>query len=188
MCVCTCRFFVVPLHPQMKRNIFIWIVLGVLCGCRVQQPISCERFADDVRRDVPFSINTLTRVANHEDIFAFKCDAYISLLPDYEIDKDGASMVYKTTFMSTHDKQPVNTIWRNIVINRKNKRVLCIDRLLNDGKTFGYVYVLQSETKEYSDEHTYHFDVSDHSLLINVSGAIENMAELSVTTLNTLQQ
>ena len=64
--------------------------------------------------------------------------------------------------------------------------VLCIDRLIQNGRTFGYVYVLQSETARYSDSGTFHWDVSDPKLLLNVSDAIEGMSELSITTLNTL--
>ena len=92
-------------------------------------------------------------------------------------------MIYRTTFAPTHDRQPANVIWRNIVINHRAKRVLCIDRLVQNGKTFGYVYVLQSETKEYSDDNTYHWDVSDQRLLLNVAGAIGHMTSLSVTQL-----
>ena len=61
--------------------------------------------------------------------------------------------------------------------------MLCIDRLAQNGKTSGYIYVLQSETKEYSDENTFHWDVSDPRLLLNVAGAIEHMSSLSVTQL-----
>jgi hypothetical protein len=46
--------------------------------------------------------------------------------------------------------------------------------------------VLQSETAHYSDSGTFHWDVSNHKLLLNVSDAIEGMSEFSVTTLNTL--
>jgi hypothetical protein len=37
-----------------------------------------------------------------------------------------------------------------------------------------------------SDSGTFHWDVSDPKLLLNVSDAIEGMSEFSVTTLNTL--
>ena len=53
--------------------------------------------------------------------------------------------------------------------------------MVQNGKTFGYVYVLQSETKEYSDGNTYHWDVSDPRLMLNVAGAIEYKTSLSVT-------
>jgi hypothetical protein len=38
----------------------------------------------------------------------------------------------------------------------------------------------------YSGSGTFHWDVSDPKLLLNVSDAIEGMSEFSVTTLNTL--
>ena len=61
------------------------------------------------------------------------------------------------------------------------------ERFAHNGKTSGYVYVLQSETKEYSDENTFHWDVSDQRLLLNVAGAIEHMSSLSVTQLEMMK-
>ena len=39
-----------------------------------------------------------------------------NVLLDYEVDADGALMSCRTTFAPTHDTQPANVIWRNIVI------------------------------------------------------------------------
>ena len=167
----------------MKRLVWIFLPL-MFIACRVQQPMSSERFAQDVQRDMPFKTSELKTVNEHA--YSFRCDNYVALLPDYEVDAEGACMVYRTTFMSTHDKQPANVIWRNIVINRKAKRVLCIDRFVKDGKTFGYVYFMQAETKQYSDG--CHWDVSDHRLMLNVAGAIEHMSSLSITQLGLMEK
>ena len=166
----------------MKRLVWIFLPL-MFIACRVQQPMSSERFAQDVQRDMPFKTSELKIVNEHA--YSFKCDNYVALLPDYEVDAEGACMVYRTTFMSTHDKQPANVIWRNIVINRKAKRVLCIDRFVKDGKTFGYVYFMQTGTKQYSNG--CHWDVSDHRLMLNVAGAIEDMTSLSITQLQMME-
>ena len=171
---------------RMKRIVLILLPL-MLLGCRVQQPMSSERFAQDVQGDMPFKVSALHSVPNHDGVYSFRCDNQVDLLPDYEVDAGGAVMVYRTTFAPTHDKQPANVIWRNIVINRKAKRVLCIDRFVQNDKTFGYVYVLQSETKEYSDGNTFHWDVTDQRLLLNVAGAIEHMSSLSVTQLELIK-
>ena len=167
----------------MKQKILILILAVVLVACRGQQPMSSERFAQDVQHDIPFKVSAINSVPNHHGVYTFRCENPVDLLPDYEVDAEGAVMVYRTTFAPTHEKQPSNVIWRNIIINRKAKRVLCIDRLVQNGKTSGYIYVLQSETKEYSDENTFHWDVSDQRLLLNVAGAIEHMSSLSVTQL-----
>ena len=167
----------------MRKNLWILIVACVwLCSCKVQQPTTSAKFTANVQKDIPFKVSGLKSIK--DNTYSFQCDEYITLLPDYEVDDEGASMVYRTTFMSTHDTQPANVIWRNIVINHKAKRVLCIDRFNKDNKTFGYVYVLQSETKQYSDAGTFHWDVSDQQLMINVAGAIEGMSELSITQLH----
>ncbi len=170
----------------MNRVLFVISIAFALCSCAVQRATTSEEFAKDVQKDIPFKVNELKAVGGRENTYSFRSDGYIGLLPDYEVDGEGVSMIYQTTFAPTHDKQPTNVIWRNIVINRNAKRVLCIDRLTQNNRTFGYVYVLQSETARYSDSGTFHWDVSDPKLLLNVSDAIEGMSELSVETLNTI--
>ena len=134
---------------------------------------------------MPFRTSELKAV--NEYTYSFTCDRNVSLLPDYEVDSAGISMIYRTTFTSAVKQQPANVIWRNIIINYKAKRVLCIDRFVKDGKTFGYVYFMQAETKQYSDTQTFHWDVSDHSLMLSVSNAIEAMASLSITQLQLME-
>ena len=173
----------------MKTKRLTWLLLPLLfVACCAQQPMSSNRFTQDVQSDIPFKVSAMNSVPQHDGVYAFRCDNQVDLLPDYEIDAEGAQMIYRTTFAPTHDKQPTNVIWRNIVINHKAKRVLCIDRLVHNGKTSGYVYVLQSETPKYSDNNTYHWDVSDQRLLLNVAAAIEHMTSLSVTQLELLLQ
>jgi hypothetical protein len=169
----------------MKRTVF-YILAFTLCSCAVQRATTSEEFVRDVQKDLPFKVSGLKAVSGHDNTYSFRSDGYIGLLPDYEVDSEGASMIYQTTFAPTHNTQPSNVIWRNIVINKRDKRVLCIDRLTQNGRTFGYVYVLQSETARYSDSGTFHWDVSNPKLLLNVGDAIEGMSKFSVVTLNTL--
>ena len=170
----------------MNRVLFFISMAFALCSCAVQKTTTSEEFAKDVQKDLPFKVSELKAVSGHDNTYSFRSNGYIGLLPDYEVDSEGASMIYQTTFAPTNNTQPSNVIWRNIVINRKAKRVLCIDRLIQNGRTFGYVYVLQSETARYSDSGTFHWDVSNPKLLLNVSDAIEGMSKFSVVTLNTL--
>lgn len=170
----------------MNRVLFFIAIAIAFCSCAIQRATTSEEFVRDVQKDLPFKVSGLKKVSNHDNTYSFRSDGYIGMLPDYEVDGEGACMIYQTTFAPTHHTQQSNVIWRNIVINRKAKRVLCIDRLTQNGRTFGYVYVLQSETARYSDSGTFHWDVSDPKLLLNVSDAIEGMSKFSVVTLNTL--
>lgn len=47
-------------------------------------------------------------------------------------------------------------------------------------------FALAEDLPQYRDSGTFHWDVSDPKLLLNVSDAIEGMSELSVETLNAL--
>jgi len=170
----------------MNRVLFFISIVFALCSCAVQRATTSEEFVRNVQKDLPFKVSGLKAVSNHDNTYSFRSDGYINMLPDYEVDSEGASMIYQTTFAPTRSTQPSNVIWRNIVINKRDKRVLCIDRLVQNGRTFGYVYVLQSETARYSDSGTFHWDVSNPKLLLNVSDAIEGMSKFSVVTLNTL--
>lgn len=76
----------------------------VLLACRVQQPISSERFAQDIQSDIPFKVSALSAVPNHTCVYSFRCDQVVDLLPDYEVDAEGALMGYRTTFVPTHAK------------------------------------------------------------------------------------
>ncbi len=105
----------------MKRTIY-YILAFALCSCAVQRATTSEEFIKDVQKDFPFKVSELKAVSNHDNTYSFRSDGYISLLPDYEVDSEGASMIYQTTFAPTHSTQPSNVIWRNIVINKRDKR------------------------------------------------------------------
>lgn len=173
---------------KMKQIVNTLLLCLLLCSCRVQQPITSDSFVSDFSRDIPFKTISLSKVADYEDVYAFRCNGYVDLLPDYEVNADGASAVYRTSFMPSQGGQKTDVIWRNIIINRKAKRVLCVDRFVDDGNTFGYIYILQSETKDYSDRNTYHWDVSDQSLMLTVAAVIDGMTSLSVTQLEIISQ
>ena len=165
------------------RKIFIILAAVIaLTGCGSQKPLTDAQYEQSVCRNMPFAVSEFRQVK--PDVYAFKCDTYVGLLPDYEVDNEGASMIWRTTFQPTHTAQPPQYIWRNLVINRKNCRVLCIDRLLKDGKTFGYVYVLQGETKQIPNG--FHWDVTDQQHMLNVAPILEEQSGLSIELLKTL--
>ena len=78
----------------MKRTIF-YILAFALCSCAVQRATTSEEFAKDVQKDIPFKVNELKAVSGHDNTYSFHSDGYIGLLPDYEVDSEGASMIYQ---------------------------------------------------------------------------------------------
>lgn len=168
----------------MKKLIFLALAAIVFAACGMQKPLTEAQYEQSVQKDLPFAVSEFKQIK--PDVYAFKCDKYVDLLPDYEVDNEGAQMIWRTTFSPTHSAQPQQYIWRNIVIDKRNCRVLCIDRLLKDGKTFGYVYVLQGETKQVPNG--FHWDVTDQRHMLNVAPVLTEQSELSVELLKTLLQ
>jgi len=166
----------------MRKLIILAWVATILAACGIQKPLTEAQYEQSVRRDMPFAVSEFKQVK--PDVYAYRCDRYVDLLPDYEVDTEGASMIWRTTFAPTHTAQSSQYIWRNLVMNKKSCRILCIDRLLKDGKTFGYVYVLQGETKHVPNG--FHWDVTDQRLMLNVAPILTEQTQLSQELLKTL--
>jgi hypothetical protein len=168
----------------MKKLFTHALAATMFVACGIQKPMTDAQYEQSVRKDIPFAVSEFKQVK--PEVYAFKCDKYVDLLPDYEVDNEGTSMIWRTTFSSTHAVQPQQYIWRNVMINKRNCRVLCIDRLHKDGKTFGYVYVLQGETKQVPNG--FHWDVTDQRHMLNVAPILEEQTDLSIELLKTLLQ
>ena len=165
-----------------QKILLIALVATMLAACGIHKPLTETQYAQSVQKDLPFAVSEFKQIK--PDVYSFKCDKYVDLLPDYEVDSEGALMIWRTTFKPTHTAQSQQYIWRNIVIDKKNCRILCIDRLLKDNKTFGYVYVLQGETKQ--SPNGFHWDVTDQRHMLNVAPILTEQTELSVELLKIL--
>ncbi|MCR5050706.1 MAG: hypothetical protein K6A36_06430 [Paludibacteraceae bacterium] len=155
------------------------VVAMLLISCGLQKPLTDEQYAKAIRNDMPFRVAELTLLK--PDIYTFSCDGYVDLLPDYEVNEEGDMVVWRTSFVSMRQRQSPQVIWRDVVISKRHQRVLCIDRLLRDDKTFGYVYVLQGETK--ACPKGYHWDVADHRLMLSVAAIFRDMTDMSLEQL-----
>jgi len=168
----------------MKKIITLALAAIIFAACGMQKPLSEAQYAQSVRKSMPFAVSEFKQVK--PDVYSFKCDKFVTMYPDYEVDDQGALMIWRTTFVPTHTEQPAQYIWRNLVIDKRYGRVLCVDRLLKGGKTFGYVYVLQSDTKLVVSG--YHWDVTDPRHMLNVAPILTEESKLSLELLKTLAQ
>ena len=96
------------------------------------------------------------------------------------IGPDGELNVYKTTILEKPIRQAEDMIWRNVVVSKKNQRIICIDRYLSEGRTKGFVYVLQSESKRFRTLGPYHWDVSDSHNIEMAGGILEHLRQLTL--------
>ena len=157
----------------------------VFTGCKTQKVSEYERFETSIRKEMPFRVDSL-RLIDGTDVatFRFGNQEYVSTPPDAIISPDGACHVYRTFVHEPPTRQKEDMVWRNVIVSKKNRRVICIDRYLRESKTQGYIYVMQSESEKYPHYGKYHWDVSD---LHNLEMVGTNLANLRGLTMKRLK-
>ena len=168
----------------MRKLFIILVAAMMLAGCGSQKPLTEAEYQQAIVKSLPFQVSKFKPMK--QDVYSFRCDRCVDWLPDYEVNDEGAMMIWRTTFAQTHTTQPAQYIWRNILIDRQKSRILCIDRVLKDGLTQGYVYVLQSETRK--SPNGYHWDVTDPRHMMMTGAILQAQTELSVELLKIVLQ
>lgn len=171
----------------MNRRIFkfLFALPLLLIGCQTQNASEEQHFIRSITKDLPFKIDSLSNPSSSDYTeFHFSNREYISAAPDIEITPEGKTVIYRTTALESLSHQYENIIWRNVVVSKRHKRVICIDRYLKDGRTNGYIYVFQTEMKKYPTYGTYHWDVSDSHHIEFMGSILSNLDKLAVKRLN----
>ena len=161
-----------------------WPLLLLTCslvGCQTKNISEAQRFEASIRKELPFRIESL-RWFDGVDMatYQFANQDYVSTLPDAEIGLNGDVSVYQTFDFQKASRQTEDKVWRNVVVSKKNQRIICIDRYLKGGRTQGYVYVLQCETKEFPTLGKYHWDVSDPHNIESAGAALSHLRNLTL--------
>lgn len=140
-----------------------------------------QQFEASIRKELPFRVDSMHWVTGGDmATFQFSNQDYVTTPPDAEINADGVVVVYNT---QTPTRQSEEKIWRNVVVSRKNRRVVCVDRYLREGRTRGYVYVMQSESKKFPTFGKYHWDVSDSHNIESTGITLSSLDKIAVKRL-----
>lgn len=165
----------------MKRIIVYALTAIMFAGCQNSHLSETERFDVSVKKELPFAVDSL-RWLDGVDMatYQFACRDYVATPPDAFIGLDGALNVYNNFLFEKPTRQTEDVVWRNVVVSKKNRRIICIDRYLSNGRTKGFVYVLQSETKRFPTLGLYHWDVSDSHNIEMAGGTLEHLRKLTL--------
>lgn len=157
------------------------ILVIVLAGCGSSRMTEQQRLERSVLKELPFSVDSISWLISGDfPTFKFANTEYTGVSPDAEIHPNGDYWVCNTFDAEQPSHQTEDVIWRNVLVSRKNRRVMCIDRYLRGGRTVGYCYVLQSESKEYPTYGTLHWDVSDSRNIEMVGVMLDDLRELAL--------
>ena len=166
----------------MMKRLFVYALAAILfAGCQIENVTEAERFDASVRKELPFAVDSLRWLVGVDfATYQFACRDYLAVMPDAFIGSDGALNVYNNFLFEKPTHQTEDMVWRNVVVSKKNRRIICIDRYLSEGRTKGFVYVLQSETKRFPTLGLYHWDVSDSHNLEMAGGILEHLRKLTL--------
>lgn len=162
------------------RAIAWFLPLILLAGCQTKNVSEAQRLEASVRKEMPFRVDSLHWFDGTDATYEFANHYYIPTLPDAEIGMDGNLSGYRNFDFEKSTLQDENKVWRNVVVSKKNQRVICIDRYMKKGVTLGYVYVLQSKTKKYPTLGKYLWDVSDLHNVEMLGTTLEHLRGLTL--------
>ena len=75
---------------KMRKLIILALAATMFAACGTQKQLTETQYTQSVQKDLPFAVSEFKQVK--PDVYAFKCDKYVDMLPDYEVDDEGASM------------------------------------------------------------------------------------------------
>ena len=157
------------------------LALVFLTSCQTNNISEAQRFETSIRKELPFRVDSLCWFDGIDIVtYQFANRDYLPVLPDAEISLNGEMSVYRTFDFQKASRQAEDKVWRNVIVSKKNKRIICIDRFLRDGRTKGYVYVLQSETEKYPTLGKYHWDVSNPHNIESAGASLEHLRNLTL--------
>ena len=166
----------------MNKVILTIVLSSLLFACGSAKLTEEQRMQNEIRRDIPFQLDSLKSINN--DCWSFVSNSIITVEPDYEIRDEGSLSVYHTFFDEPKQVQQSNIVWRNLFVNKRKHRIICVDRVLKDDKTKGIIYVLQSRNKSYASCGHYNWDVTRLEHLELVGSILEDMKNSTLKRLN----
>lgn len=146
-------------------------------------------YIQHVIKDLPFRVDSILCVLG-ENIIVFEQRSVVALAPDYEIQADSVVMLLTGEVYRPSAHQRADVIWRNIFVNRHEKRVLCLDRFYKNRRHICVLYILQSRTRTLRRYHAadwcglFSWDVTDPRNMMLTATCLEGMKYNSLEILN----
>lgn len=165
----------------MRTNLSLLLCMLLFASCSNKMS-EADKFWKDVVRDVDFSIDSLRPMGKYWATFTNS--DITSYQPDYVMYKDGSVNVERMLYPEPPRRQAEDKLWRNLFFNNRHHRLVCVDRMIRQGRTQGVVYVMQSESKKYPSFGTYHWDVTDRRNFYSLAWVLDDYRKQSLNIMS----
>lgn len=137
----------------------------------------CRKFVTDVLKKIPLQFESVELML--ADQFMVLTPAVANAwMPDMVLQADGASYVVEANPVAG-SVQPHDQLWRNVITDKRSKRITVVDRFVKDGHHYAIVYVLQSQTSKLPFVTAAHFDVTNPCNVQAVGTWLESLMGVS---------
>ncbi len=142
-----------------------------------------------VLSDLPFKVDSVLCVLG-EQIVVFEQRNAIALAPDYEIQPDSAVFCMRGEVFRPTSQQRADVIWRNLFVDKHEKRVVCLDRFYLHRRHIGVLYILQSRTSTLRAYHAQNWcgllswDATDTRCMMGTAAFLDSWKEQSLDILH----
>ena len=107
---------------------------------------ACATYLKDALKSIPLKIDSIEVILT-DDIIVLTPSIQSEWRPDYFVQSDGSIWV-EQAWPVTSLVQPHDQLWRNLIINKKKKQIITVDRFVKQGRHFAVVQIYQSELKK----------------------------------------
>lgn len=165
----------------MRTNLSLLLCMLLFASCSNKMS-EADKFWKDVVRDVDFSIDSLRPMG--KNWATFTNSDITSYQPDYVMSKDGSVNVERMLYPEPPRRQAEDKLWRNLFFNNRHHRLVCVDRMIRQGRAQGVVYVMQSKSKKYPSFGTYHWDVTDRRNFYSLAWVLDDYRKQSLNIMS----
>ena len=141
----------------------------------------CAKYVADVVKRIPLKIDSINVIVADEFLI-LSPNVVNAWEPDYVRRADGAVLTVQALPVESL-VQPHDQLWRNLIINKKKRQIIVVDRLVSNGKHYAIVYILQSECKSSPFVRNTLYDITDPRNIQSIGTHLDALMEISVNSL-----
>lgn len=153
--------------------------LNLVSGNGFNRQYEAYNMVSDCLKELPF------RQKNVEFVYADKCIVlwighdYREWAPDYTFGVGEEKYVEDKNAWNKSVALGRNMCWRNLLVSKKKHRILCVDRVVIDGRPAAIVYIMQADVRGLSLPTLFHWDITRPELLPNTGYVLDSYADVT---------
>lgn len=153
--------------------------LNFVSGAEFNASYEAYGMVSECLKQLPFSQKNVEFVYADKCIVLWTGQDYRSWAPDYTFGVGEEMYIEDKNAWNNTVALPKNTCWRNLIVMPKKHRILCVDRVIIDGRAAAIVYIMQADHRSLSLPALYHWNITQPELMPFTGQMLDGFAEVT---------